>query len=204
MVVWFRRFGEIPGIAYQPPISLDRGKLSGHDAVPEVHVFEFDGKSYETLSWPTRGGTSSASPAHQRAFGASKDITAAKLLKNCYEGLELPGEPSDYHFLIQGTANDLWAKRREEPEVLEDVERLCWFDLQLIEAVPGAVQHESDDEVSFYSVAAFSRLINLYEREGALHEALAVAERASRYGQGTDARDRLGERIALIAIEAPR
>ena len=201
MVIWFRRFGEIPGITYESPADVSGRKLPGRDAVPEIHVFELEGKRHETLWWPARGGGGSASPAHERAFGDFSGVTTPALLKNCHEGLELPGEPSDYHFLIQGSANALWARRREEPQFLADMERLCQLDIQLIEAVPGAVQYESGEGASFYSVAAFSLLINLYEREGALHEALDIAERASRCGQGDDVREQLVERIAMVESE---
>ncbi len=103
---------------------------------------------------------------------------------NCLEGLELPGVPSDYHFMIQSTVGELWKRRREEPAGISDVERLCWLDLDLIDARPDCVTYENDEGSSFYAIAGFGMLINLFEREGALHEALEVAQRAERFGQG--------------------
>jgi hypothetical protein len=123
------------------------------------------------------------------------------LVQNVYEGLELPGEGTDYHFLIQGCAKELWGRRRDEPDVLEEVERLCWLDIQLVESLPEAVMDEFSDEPRFYQVLSFDILIDLYEREGFLHEALEVADRAARHGQGFADRDRLAERIAAVETE---
>jgi len=128
-------------------------------------------------------------------------VPTSRLLRNVYEGLELPGEPSDYHFLVQGCANELWGRRRQEPEVLDKVEQFCLFDLRLIEARPDAVSDEFSDEPRFYRVLAFAILINIYQREGFLHEALDVAERAARFGQENEAQDRLLERIAAVEAE---
>lgn len=201
VIDWFRRFADIPGVTYQTPSGVDRRMLPGHDAVPEVHVHEFEGKRSESLWWPEKDGGGSASPARGRAFANLREAPTAELLKYCFEGLELPGQPSDYHFLIQGCASELWRRRRREPEVLDDVERLCQLDIQLIEARPDAVRDEFSDEPNFYHVMSFSILIELYEREGFLREALGVAEQAARYGQGLEARDRLAERVASLENE---
>lgn len=198
---WYPRFGDIPGVVYATPPTVNRKGLRRHDAVPEVSAYELDGKRQETLWWPTRDGGSSASPAHEHAFADTSKSASPALLKRCWEGLELPGEPSDYHFLIQGCANALWARRRDEPELLEEVERLCWLDINLIEAVPAAVQSEYGDAREYYRVMAFSTLVKLCEAEGALREALDVAERAARYGQGVAERDQLIERIHLLESE---
>jgi hypothetical protein len=198
---WFPRFGDIPGIDFEPARGINPSRLRGHDVVPEVHVDEFEGKRRERLWWPTKSGGGSASPAIERAFTESRHVSSAALLKRVYEGLELPGEPGDYHFLIQGYANELWGRRRQEPGVLGDVEKLCWLDVRLIEARPDTVMYQSTDGSTFFGVAAFSILINLYQREGSLREALDVAERAARYGQGQEDRDRLAERISAVERE---
>lgn len=193
---WFHRFGEILGVAYTSPEQIDRSSLAERDDVPEVHTSRFDGKLDETLSWPAgdgrRGG--SASPAHSRAFSSSserRNVPARELLRNLYEGLELPGGPSDYHFLIQHAADELWRRRRNEPDLLGDVERLCWLDIGLIQARPDAVSHVINGERRFYSITGFWTLIQLYEDRGDLSNALKVAEIASGYGQCEDARQRL-------------
>jgi hypothetical protein len=200
---WFRRFGAIPGVVCEPPRLLDRRKLAGHDAVPEQYGHEFEGKRRETLWWPGQGdgGGSSASPAHRRAFVDSRHASTATVLRHAYEGLELPGEPSDYHFLIQGCAEQLWIRRRDELSVVAEVEKLCWLDIKLVQACPDAVSDEYSEDQRFYAILAFPRLIEIYEREGALAEALEVADVAVRYGQCEDARQRIVERIAAVEAE---
>jgi hypothetical protein len=198
VTVWFRRFGEIPGIRFEASSSVNPRMLPGHDAIPTRHVFDFEGRRRETLLWP---GGGSASPAHERAFGDLSKVASADMLRNVYEGLELPGQPSDYHFLIQGSAQELWGRRKREAAVLSEVEKLCWLDLQLIEACPDTIRYERGDEQQFFRVPTFAILTSLFEREGFLREALDVAERAARFGQGSDTRDRLLERIAALESE---
>ena len=60
---WYRRLAEVPHIQYEPDPSIDRTKLPGHDAVPRIHRYEFDGKQHESLDWPVKNGTTSASPS---------------------------------------------------------------------------------------------------------------------------------------------
>jgi hypothetical protein len=200
---WFRRFGDIPGVAYMPPSNFDRSKLSGHDAVPEIHVYEFDGRRRENLMWRFDGRATSASPAHELAFGSNAvDQPTAEILQRVAEGLELPGEPSDYHFLIQGSAGALWDRRRAEPWALAEVERLCRLDIQLVQALPSAVMADDRAEPKFFRITTFPLLIGLYEREGFLREALEVAEMAVRYGQEDRLRNQLVERIQAVEAEA--
>lgn len=203
MVEWYRRFGDIPGVHYESNPKVVRRKLRGHDATPELQVFEFEGERRESLSWPTREGSSSASPVHSRAFGVDlQESPTRELLQHLYEGLELPGEPADYHFLIQGCLDLLWKRRREEPEVLEQIETLCLLDIHLIEARPQAVSHEQDDKTSFFQIKAFSVLIDLYEREGLLKDALEIAETATRFDQGAKDRERILNRLAALEEES--
>jgi hypothetical protein len=199
---WFRRFGDIPGVSFAPPPGLDRRHLAGHDATPEVHVYDFGDKRRETLWWPAGEGGSSASPVHARAFGDASQEATDTLLRRVAEGLELPGEPSDYHFLIQGCALALWNRRRAEPEVLPEVERLCWLDLQLVQSRPEAVTDEYSEQRRFYSIPTFHTLIELYQREGFLRDALEVAELGVRCGQSEAVRDELLERMQAVEAEA--
>ena len=113
------------------------------------------------------------------------------MLRNLYEGLELPGEPPDYHFLIQHAADELWRRRRNEPELLGEVERLCWLDIGFVQACPDAASYVIDGQRRFYMITGFWLLIQLYEERGDLSDALKVAEIASGYGQCEDARQRL-------------
>ncbi len=201
---WYARFGDIPGVSYATPPDIDRTKLKGAAARPTIDRFRgLDGKPVETLSWDTPGGGStSSSPAHEQAFGVElKKMTTPKVLRHLYETLELPGEPSDYHFAIQGAIEELWRRRRDEPGVLIDVESLSWLDITFIQAQPTTVTNEYSEEPSFYTVRAFARLVSLYEREGAWRDALAVAELGARYGQAGPT-DALLERIAALDAEA--
>jgi hypothetical protein len=196
---WFRRFGEVPGVAYTPPEQIDRFSLSGRDDVPEVRTVRFDGKVKETLFWPagdgSRGGL--ASPAHRARsnFADLRNMPATAVLRNLYEGLELPGEPSDYYFLIRHAADELWRRRRDEPDLLGEVERLWWLDIGLVQARPDAVSFVIGGRRRFFSSAGFwrliQRLIQLYEERGDLSDALKVAEIASGYGKVEDVRQRL-------------
>jgi hypothetical protein len=198
---WFRRFGDIPGVDYAGDPRIDRSKLPSHDDVPKVLTYEFDGKRQKSLSWPLEGGSGSASPAHRHRSIDKGDAPASELLLNMMEGLELPGTASDYHFIIQGCAERLWARRRKEPQVFEIVEGLCWLDIRLIEARPNSISMELDTETTFFRVIAFQRLIDLYEREGFLGKALDVATRAVAFQQGDLYAQRLQERIAALEAE---
>ena len=198
---WFRRLGDIPGIRFAPSQSFDRTKLRGYNIVPKVHVYEFEGKRRQSLAWPIKNGEASASPAQQHAIVELGNLPSAKLLRNMYECIELPGRPSDYHFLIQSRAEELWKRRREEPSVLEEVEKLCWLDIRLIETRPDIIRDEYTEEPNFYRVVAFATLIDLYEREGFLREALGVSDRAAAFQQGEQHQQRLRARIAAVEAE---
>jgi len=198
---WFRRLADIPGMRFEPHQTLDRTKLRGHDSVPKVEVYEFDGKPYQSLLWSINNGETSASPARQHALREYGGVSSTKLIRNAYQCLELPGCPSDYHFLIQSCAQELWKRRREEPCVLEDVENLCWLDIQLIQTRPDVITDEFAGEPKFYNVVAFSTLIEMYEREGFLQEAEEVAARAGAFKQCERDRQRLRERIAAVEAE---
>jgi hypothetical protein len=123
------------------------------------------------------------------------------VLRHLSETLELPGEPADYHFAIQHVLGVLWDRRRTEPEVLAIVERLAWTDLDLAQARPDAVSIDMDGHRKFVAVSAFKVLITLYEREGALREALEVADLALRYDQQQAKREELGGRLAAMEAE---
>jgi hypothetical protein len=199
---WFQRFGDIPGVSYSTPAGIDRRRLPGADARPQVHTY--DGERH--LSWPGAEGSgiisTSASPAHERAFGTDlAGMSTAAALQHLGETLELPGEPTDYHFAIQSVLEALWKRRRTEPAVLGTVERLAWLDLSLAQARPDAVSTDIQGERKFYAELAFQYLITLYEREGALREALEVAELAVRYEQQQAKRDELVGRVTALDAE---
>lgn len=124
------------------------------------------------------------------------------MLANLAEVLELPGEPSHYHFAVQGAAGAVWSRRRKDPGAFATLERLYWLDLQLIQAVPSAVSDEHAGEQRFYQVAAFDRLLDMYLREGLLAEAERVADIAARFDAGDQSRvQQARERAAAVAAE---
>jgi hypothetical protein len=117
------------------------------------------------------------------------------------EALELPGQTSDYHFAIQGCGEMLWKNRREEPWGIQEMERLYWLDIRLIEAHPETISFEREGKRSYFQVAAFDRLVYLYRREGYLHEALIVAKRAVKFDQQEGTLEELQQRIAALESE---
>jgi hypothetical protein len=205
--------GEIPGLDFEPPTPVDRTRLKHADAVPRVRSFEIEGRVRESLSWDYPEGddedgtiSTSASPAHSFAYGYEDEgVPTATLLTRLWEALEQPGEPSDYHFAIQGIAAALWRRRLDDPHALPWHEYLNWLDIRLVRAFPDAVRDEYAEEhpgrSQFYSVTAFRSLVDLYSREGFLHEALAVARIAREFEQGDEAVAELEERLALLRVE---
>lgn len=200
MVEWYRRLADVPRVSYTGSSTVDRTKLDGHDFEPERREFEFGGKVHRSLYWPSKeGGSTSASPVHQRAFGGDK-ASARVELRRLEETLELPGELSDYHFAIQGTVQRVFDERRQDFSLLEEVERLCWLDIALIEAHPEVAEYEPG---KFYRVVGYELLMRLYEGEGYFAEALEVAERSARLGQeySLDRAERLRTRLAELKAE---
>ena len=202
MAKWFRRLAEIPGVHYETPQTINRFSLPDYNLVPELHEFEFDGKRHESLSWRTREGSTSASPANRwRTEPRLDESPAQTALQQLFETFELPGIASDYHFAIHHCNETLWKQRRQEPWVLEQIERLCWLDIQLLEACPEAISFDREGETQYANVDAFHRLINLYEDDGYLKEALEVARRAVRFNQAQNYFESLQERIAQLEAE---
>jgi len=199
-VRWFRRLADVPGLSYEGSQTVDRTRLPGHDLEPEMQKFEefeFYQDLYSTLMWPTPdGGTTSASPVHQRVFGSGVDATPWETLRRLEETLELPGELPDYHFAIQHAYEAIYKRRRKDPSLLEEVERLCRLDMKLVEYYLKSDEYEPD---KIYQVIAYSRLVTLYEGEGYFHEALEVAERGLSMGQEHLARNR--DRLSLVLQE---
>lgn len=196
---WFRCFAQVPGVGYQGDPTR-RLRLAERDDVPQVYHSPIDGNTRISLKWPTPDGATSASPAHRLAFGDYRKETTFQARERLLNALELPGEITDYHFAIQGVIDALYAKRREEPAVLPFVEWFAFLDARLVET------HEQyfrlDASVpEYYSIVAFELLPRLFEREGALREALALAERFARFARETNTVSELRARVARLDEE---
>lgn len=196
--IWFRRFAEVPGVGYQGDLQR-RSRLADRDLVPEVHEFDFDGKKSISLSWTTRRGSSSASPVHELAFGDFASEASAAVQERVLNALELPGEPMDYHFAMQGAAELLFKRRRQEPSFLPFVEWLALFDARLVETHEALFRINADSS-DFLKVFALDFLVDFHEREGYLHEALSLAERFARLRPRVDISE-LRARVQVLRTE---
>jgi hypothetical protein len=203
---WFRRFADVPHVNYIPEMAVDRTALWGHDAIPEVHSYDYGGVRREFLSWPTRDALStSAAPAKQwhtePRVGESLAQTA---LRELHEVLELPGTIPDYHFAIAHCCEQLWQNRHGAPWTLHTIERLCWLDIQLCEAHPQDLTFEHGDGERRYPTMGYTRLLPMYSREGYLTEALRVAQRARDHAGDEAAREHFAAHVAALeaALEA--
>lgn len=199
---WLPRFAEIPGIKYDPPQGLNFNNLPGRGKVPEISFYEFDGKRRKSIMWKYGDVTSGASPARDwETKPLPNESEAATLLRQVYETLELPGTLSDYHFALQRTHDGLNKFIGKETWVLSEIEKLCWLNIRLLEKYPETISYENDDGVHYARALAFNRLINLYEKEGYLRDALEVAKIAVRFDYGSDVVDDLEKRIKLLESE---
>ena len=189
-------YGGHPWHPIQRESGVERAKLIEARVRPRVEL--------EYLSWPTPGGSTSASPVHRRAFGDLSGLGRAELVRWVWEGLELPGEPPDYHFLLQGAVQQLWSRRRDDPEGLGFVETFGYLDLALIESAPLAVSlNETDTAGGFVHIVTLDVLLTLLEREGAFREALALSRRAARFGEHYR-RESLETKVAALDEEGLR
>jgi hypothetical protein len=81
----------------------------------------------------------------------------------------LPGRISDYHWAINACCITLWEQRHTEPWVAHTIERLCWLAIRL---------YETHCEGQGGHTFGYSKLVEMYSREGYLHEAIALVQRA--------------------------
>lgn len=191
MDTWFGRMADIPGIQFRGSPGVDRSRL------PEVNMRP--STSYGYLHWPTSDGTTSASPAHRRWTVDMRSMAPDALVHWVWEGLEVPGLPSDYHFLLQGAVERLWAARASYPIGLQHVEAFASADLMLIEAVPQiALRDNARPSEGFLRISSLDVLLTLLEQEGAVREALALSRRAQRIGGEAFVRDDLEAKVALL------
>lgn len=189
---WFKRMAAIPELRFAGSPGVVRETLPEAPVRPRV--------SHGSPMWPTSEGSTSAAPASRHV---PMEVSGVELVAHVWEALELPGEAMDYHFVLQDAVGRLWSGRRSYPEGLELLEVFALLDLELMEAAPQAVSFDTGPvPESFVQVTSVPRLIALLEREGALAEALSVARRLARFGQGEDAATRLSEKIGALVAEA--
>jgi len=169
---WFQRFAEIPGIEYSPPKEVNRKH-------PYCGLSPERSPDSDMLWWtyPDEEGTTSVWPAN-RYFEKHPKAPITQMIWTLYESLELPGDLSCYHFLIQGVCEGLWNKRSTEPNGLRYLEYFCYLDLRLNELYP-TIHHSGDVVLRILTV---DFLLRLYLAEGAWGSALQIAERSERLG----------------------
>lgn len=205
MVEWFCRLADIPGVGYLGRSDIQRSSLPGYNATPQIVTYTFDGRRSESLRWPTHEGEASGSPAKVHSFFVSDDHKESTqiMLQRMYEALELPGEATDYHFIIQVCIEVLWKLRQREQDTLplEHLEQLCWLDIQLIEAKPEAITYDQNGTQQYFNVSAFDHLLRLYEREGFLHEAFEVVQRAVKFYPDIKSYDKIRQRLRQLEAE---
>lgn len=206
---WFRRLGDVPGVEYRPLVAVDRTRLPGHDACPEVRTY---GDQQFYLDWGSRemrtGDLESLwAPVREHLKGVLDDETTStsRLVKRLSEGFELPGEPTDYHWKLGSAVETLW-KRRAEPDALAAVEPLALAHVQLTLAFPALALYSGEatgGEERYKRPDAFPTLIRLYTAEGFLREALQVAQReAQRFPVDGDDLADIRARLAAVAAES--
>lgn len=203
MEKWYRRLADVPGVDYPGSPGVDRTRLPGHNTEPKVSTYTFEGKRSTSLMWPMKDGETGSSPANtwesKPRPGESPSQTA---LRQTREKLELPGTLSDYHFIIQGCHQELKASAADGLWAFGEIEALCLLDIRLISRYPNTVGFEREGEVKYYGIVAFFTLLDMYQREGMLREALDVARVAERFGQAPGKVQEIEERIARIEAEA--
>jgi hypothetical protein len=198
---WYARIRNIPGVRYEPSIAVDPASLPKHNVKPKVYTFDFDGEKRKSLSWETPDGSTSQSPASEWMSVEGRKETPETVIQRVYEALELPGTAFDYHFALLHAYDDLAGRARRAPALLAEVERLCLLDVMLLEAVPDVVLNFGGRDLPPLRAPSFARLIDLYERNGFLDDALAIARRGEPLGQCVGEVERLTEEIALLRAE---
>lgn len=186
-VTWYRRFADIPGVRYAGDDVL-RSRLPERDAVPRVTRDSYGGHREPTLWWTTAVGEGSRSPASALVFSLEHHkANGAQIRQHLLAALELPGTPEDYHFGLQSSLDRLWSLRKKEPDY-PLIEWVCWMNIQLLQAHQEVVIERDGKGGTFHlNVLAFDHLVELYVREGFLHDALHVAHQVAPLSSPEDA-----------------
>lgn len=198
--LWLPRLADDPRIQYAPPLVVDRRRLPGHGTQPRAGRLVLDDQE-PFLEWPGQDGWERSSPADRWGCiteGREEDPT--RIFTRLVEALELPGTPSDYHFLVQGGAESLWQHRRQHPWVLPVVEQFAWVSVRLAFTYRDTLRL---NDTMPLPVLAFGRLVGLYAREGWVREAAHVMALAEQYtGQPWHDREALLARVRVLDEEA--
>jgi hypothetical protein len=178
---WFGRVADVPGIGYAGSSRVDRSKLSAARARPIKSEFGSD-------MWSLGDGRQTSVPPAGELASTGWEGSSEDLLLRLERLLELPGYPTSYHFGIQRCMEVLWKRRVAEPQLLADLEKFFWLDIQLVQARPRPFMIDaSDPSRGFAMMYSFRRLFDVYLTEGYIPEALAVARLCEEFGQGSEA-----------------
>ncbi|MER6575876.1 hypothetical protein [Nonomuraea sp. NPDC001023] len=186
---------EVSGVGFAGSPGVDRSRL------PETHVRPIKADN-GYIYWPTPSGHTSASPAHARASAEMRGMDIPSLVRWVWEGLEIPGTISDYHFLLQSAIGRLWSARASDPGGLQFLEIFADLDLRLIEAAPRPfLIDENDATKGYFHFSGVATWVSLLRTEGALREALAINRRLRRFDDGYRLED-LEAKVAALDEEA--
>ena len=195
---WAPCLAELPGIEYVPPEGVGRPRLATRHATPRVSHHEYDGSASAWLSWETRDGSTSASPAQRYVSEWPTDeAPTPEVVRHLHAGLALPGTPSDYHFAIQHVIDALWKRRRTDPEAISPIEGLCLLDTAIVEA------HRFKENMPLAPNLAIRTLIKMYEGAADFDAALEVARRSLPYWMDNGDIERLEEKRGRLTEEGP-
>jgi hypothetical protein len=207
-IEWFRRLADIPEVDYEPPVTIERRSLPGHDFEPRVGTVGEDEK--ESLWWPpidrsVEQTTSAVVTQHLAPALTGDGVSGEALIRRLWEALELPGRPRDYHVALQNTAIQLSGRRhRAEPGAVRAAEQIALLDCRLVEMKPSCAERDDEDGGVSY-VWSVGMLCDLYMREGFLAEALAFARKARPGADGTATHVRgLEARLEALRVEDGR
>jgi len=197
---WFPRLGEVPGIQYPESTLVDRRSLLGHDWQPQHFKYFLEDRYH--VRWPAYDAEwTTASPAQQwYSRSPAQGHSAAATLRHLHEVLELPGDLFTYHLAIMTGSESLFRFRRTDPWVLEEVERFCLLDMELIVAYPAMIAEERAPG-GYVRSSTFRILRNLYEKDGYLREAMEIARLAARFHQESPGLEKIEQRLAILEAE---
>jgi len=201
---WYPRLAAVLGINYPGSPDVERSRLATANVTPQIRRYQsVDGDDLPDSLWWAYGETeSSQSPAAARAAALSGDYES--WVRAAQEAVELPGTPSDYHFILQGCVDTIWLRHRREPGALALFELFAWADLRLVAAHRTWFEFDKPDGgTGYYRIGTIDRLLGMLSREGAWRAALEVVEVAVtlRQGQAEKRRDDLAACVAFLDAE---